>query len=63
MQVDLERVLFDETTILRRFDELAGRISNAYRNSELTVIAILNGSLIFMADLLPAFRFRSSSIA
>jgi hypoxanthine phosphoribosyltransferase len=52
MQEDLERVLFDEPTILRRLDELAAEISAEYRNRELTVIAVLNGSIILMADLL-----------
>src|SRR6188472_4272612 len=52
MQDDLERVLFDEGTILRRLDEMAVQISHDYRDRELTVLAILNGSLIFMADLL-----------
>jgi hypoxanthine phosphoribosyltransferase len=52
MQEDLERVLFDEETILRRLDQIAAQISSDYHNRELTVIAILNGSLIFMADLL-----------
>jgi len=49
---NLERVLFDEPAINRRLDELAKQISNDYRNRELTVIAVLNGSLMFMADLL-----------
>jgi hypoxanthine phosphoribosyltransferase len=52
MQADLDRVLFDEATILRRLDELAMQISADYRDRALTVIAILNGSLMFMADLL-----------
>jgi hypoxanthine phosphoribosyltransferase len=52
MQADLDRILFDETTILRRLDEIAAQISADYRNRELTVIAVLNGSIIFMADLL-----------
>lgn len=52
MQGDLQRVLFDEPTILRRLDEIAGQISEDYRDRELTVIAVLNGSLMFMADLL-----------
>jgi hypoxanthine phosphoribosyltransferase len=52
MQEDLERVLFDEETILRRLDQIAAQISSDYQSRELTVIAILNGSLIFMADLL-----------
>ena len=52
MQTDIERVLFDEATINRRLDELAQQISNDYRDRELTVIAVLTGSLMFMADLL-----------
>ncbi|CAA9223636.1 MAG: Hypoxanthine-guanine phosphoribosyltransferase [uncultured Chthoniobacterales bacterium] len=52
MQDDLERTLFDEATILARLDGIAAQISADYRDRELTVIAILNGSLIFMADLL-----------
>ena len=52
MQNDLERVLFDETTILKRLDELAAKIVEDYHDRELTVIAVLNGGLIFMADLL-----------
>lgn len=52
MQADLDRILFDEATIHHRLDELAARITHDYRNCELTVIAILNGSVILMADLL-----------
>src|SRR5436189_5390306 len=52
MQDDLDRILFHETTILRRLDEMAAKISQDYRDRDLTVIAILNGSLIFIADLL-----------
>ncbi len=52
MQGDLERVLFDEPAINRRLDEIAAQISRDYRDRELTVIAVLNGSLMFMADLL-----------
>ena len=52
MQGDLERVLFDEPTILRRLDEIAAQISEDYRDRELTVIAVSNGSLVFMADLM-----------
>lgn len=52
MQDDLDRILFHETTILSRLDQLAAQISAEYRDRELTVIAVLNGSLMFMADLL-----------
>lgn len=52
MQADLERVLFTEAKILERLDEIAAEIARDYADRELTVIAVLNGSLIFMADLL-----------
>jgi hypoxanthine phosphoribosyltransferase len=52
MQGDIERVLFDEAAIHNRLDELAAQILNDYRNRELTVIAVLTGSLMFVADLL-----------
>lgn len=49
---DIDRILFHEQTILSRLDALAAEITEAYRGRELTVIAVLNGSLIFAADLL-----------
>src|SRR5438552_14246690 len=52
MQEDLDRILFDEQTILHRLDELAAEITRQYQDRELTCSAVLNGSLIFMADLL-----------
>lgn len=48
----IEDTLFHEQTILSRLDELAREITAAYRGRELTVVALLNGSLIFAADLL-----------
>jgi len=52
MRGDLERLLFDESAIHRRLDDIAAQISNDYRDRELTVIAVLHGSLMFVADLL-----------
>src|ERR1041384_4309389 len=52
MRDDLERILFHEKGILNRLDEMAALISQEYHGRELTVIAILSGSLMFMADLL-----------
>ena len=52
MQSDVERVLFDGTAIHKRLDEMAVQITADYSDRELTVIAILTGSLIFMSDLL-----------
>jgi len=52
VQSDIERVLFDGPAIHKRLDELAAQITADYHNRELTVIAILTGSLMFMSDLL-----------
>jgi len=49
---DVERVLFDEPAIHRRLDEIAAQISRDYRDRELSVVAVLHGSLMFVADLL-----------
>ena len=52
MLADIARVLYHESTILSRIDELAHEITQDYKSKELTVVSILNGSFIFMADLL-----------
>ena len=52
MLEDIAEILFHESTILSRLDGLAGQITEDYRGKDLTVIAVLNGSFIFMADLL-----------
>jgi hypoxanthine phosphoribosyltransferase len=51
---DLQRVLFHESTILRRLDEIAADITHDFsaRAGELTVVAVLNGSFMFLSDLL-----------
>lgn len=54
MYGDLEQVLYHESTIFARLDELAREITVHYREigGELAVLAILDGGLIFMADLM-----------
>jgi len=52
MQSDIERVLFDGPAIHKQLDEMAAQITGDYRGCELTVIAVLTGSLMFMSDLL-----------
>lgn len=52
MRSDVQRILFHESTIMSRLDEMAAQIAADYAEKELTVIAILNGSLMFGADLL-----------
>ena len=52
MLQDIKKILYHESTILSRLDELADEITQDYRGKDVTVIAILNGSFVFMADLL-----------
>ncbi|PYL24777.1 MAG: hypothetical protein DMF44_04125 [Verrucomicrobia bacterium] len=52
MQGDIERVLFGGAAIHKLLDEMAAQITADYPERELTVIAILTGSLMFMSDLL-----------
>jgi hypoxanthine phosphoribosyltransferase len=52
MRSEIRGVLFHESTIMSRLDELAGQISSDYEGKDLTVVAVLNGSLMFGADLL-----------
>ena len=49
---DIERVLIDETRIRRRVRELGAQISRDYRGRDLTMVGILKGGVVFLADLL-----------
>jgi hypoxanthine phosphoribosyltransferase len=52
MRDDIERILFHEQTIFSRLDALAAELTTDYAGKELTVVAVLNGSFMFLADLL-----------
>jgi hypoxanthine phosphoribosyltransferase len=52
MLEDLSCILYHESTVLVRLDELARQITADYRERELAVVAVLNGSFMFMGDLL-----------
>lgn len=56
MDSDIEKILIHEQTILSRLDAIGEQITQDYTGTELTIVAILNGSLIFMADLLRRVR-------
>jgi hypoxanthine phosphoribosyltransferase len=58
MHSHLKKVLFEESTILGRLDEMAEAITRDYEGRELQVILILHGSLFFAADLLRRVNLR-----
>ena len=49
---DLAEILVTEPQIRRRLTTLAAEIDKTYAGQELTVIAIINGALLFTADLI-----------
>lgn len=49
---DIARVLVPEAAIRRRVKSLADRISRDYAGQRLTLVAVLKGSVVFLADLL-----------
>jgi len=49
---DLDAILVDEASIKDRLKELGAEIEEAYAGRELAVIAIINGAIIFVADLI-----------
>ena len=52
MHNDIADILHHETTILSRLDAMARDIMRDYQGKELSVVCILQGGLILMADLL-----------
>ena len=53
---DLEQIIVSEAMIQRRVKKLGAEITAAYGEEEITVVAIINGALLFAADLLREIR-------
>jgi hypoxanthine phosphoribosyltransferase len=53
---DLEEIIVSEAMIKRRVKKLGAEVTAAYGEEEITVVAIINGALLFGADLLRAIR-------
>lgn len=49
---DISHILVPRQEIQRRVEELARQIGHLYEGKELTILAVLTGSLIFLADLI-----------
>jgi hypoxanthine phosphoribosyltransferase len=52
MQSNIEKILFHESSIHNRLDAMGKTITHDYAGKDLTVVAILHGGLILLADLL-----------
>ncbi len=57
MEKDIARVVINEEQIRNKLLELSKTLSRDYQEKECTIIAILNGSLVFLADLIRLIPF------
>ncbi|HON07135.1 MAG TPA: hypoxanthine phosphoribosyltransferase [Verrucomicrobiota bacterium] len=48
---EIDFVLIREDEILTRIDEIAAQIQKEYENKELMIVALLSGTILFLADL------------
>jgi hypoxanthine phosphoribosyltransferase len=58
VRCDIARVLVSRRRIARRVGELADAIAARYAGRELTILAVLTGSLIFVSDLIRRLPLR-----
>ncbi len=49
---DVERILITEDRIARRIGQLSRQIEREYRGRELVIVSLLNGTVMFLADLI-----------
>ena len=49
---DLESVLFSEAEIKKRVKELGRELKKAYGDNEFTIVSLINGAILFTADLM-----------
>ncbi|NQU12446.1 hypoxanthine phosphoribosyltransferase [bacterium] len=52
MRDDLQEILLTADQIARRLDELGQELTTEYTGQDLTVVAVLSGTVMFVADLL-----------
>jgi hypoxanthine phosphoribosyltransferase len=52
---EVERVLISDKQIARRVREMAAQIEGDFKNRELVVVSLLNGTVMFLADLIRHF--------
>lgn len=57
MKNDIGEVLFSETEIKKKVSVLAQKLSVDYKHKNLTIVGVLNGSLVFLSDLIRQIPF------
>ena len=54
LEQDVAEILIDEVALRAKVAELGGRITDDYRDRQVTLVSVLKGALPFMADLMRA---------
>ena len=54
---DIARVLISETRLHKRISELACQVGQRYLNTEVSIVGVLNGSMVFLGELLRQLPF------
>lgn len=57
MEKDIAKIIINEEQIRNKLLELAKTLVHDYKGKEWTIIAVLNGSLVFLADLIRLIPF------
>ncbi|MFQ5956865.1 MAG: hypoxanthine phosphoribosyltransferase [Candidatus Brocadiales bacterium] len=57
MKNDIEKIVITEDAIKQKVQEISQRLAEDYKNKDLTLIGILNGSLVFLSDLIRLLPF------
>lgn len=52
----LERILFDQAAIRERISEMGRHITEDYEGGDLTIVAVLQGGVLFLSDLIREIR-------
>jgi hypoxanthine phosphoribosyltransferase len=52
MKKDIKKVLFSERKIKSSIKKLGKHLTNVYKNQEVTILSLLDGSFVFTADLI-----------
>ena len=60
MNNDIEKILFNQEQLNKRMDELAQQLDKKYKDQQPIVIPVMNGAMIFAADMVKRLDFKLS---
>lgn len=58
MNNDIERILYTQSDLDSRMDEMAAELNVKYKDEEPIVVPVLNGAMIFASDMIKRLNFK-----